>query len=112
VGHDIHAYVSRYAGETERFVYLRDEEVAYLRRSAYNPLAREIYAALNCPELDGGVSGAPGEKVVSQVDLEQALVYLRKRQAEGLEVEPEIAFVEACLSRIAAAADQVVVYFG
>lgn len=42
-----------------------DNDVAYLRRSAGNPLARHIYQALHAETHDGGVSarraGAPAQ---------------------------------------------------
>ena len=111
MGHDIYASVYTDGLETERFIFQKEEKVAYLRRGAYNPLAREIYAALNCRELDGGVSGAPGERAFSRDEFEQALVYLRKRKGDGLEVDPEIAFIETCLSRLSCGAEEIVIFF-
>jgi hypothetical protein len=112
VGHDIYASVYTDGLETERFIFQKEQEVAYLRRGAYNPLAREIYAALNCQELDGGLSGAPGERTFARDELERALAYLRGRKGEGLDVAPEIAFIQACLSRLSRGAGELVIYFG
>ena len=72
--------------------------MAYLRLGATNPLARHIYAALNCREFDGGVSGRGlGERAFSREELEAALVYLCQREGEGIGLEREIAFVNECL---------------
>jgi hypothetical protein len=124
VGHDIYArFVYSDGPQTERFLFLTEEEIAdfllkrqgegaYLRRGAYNPLAREIYAALNCHELDGGVSGTAGERAFSRDEFERALAYLRGRKGEGLEIEDEITFVEACLSWLSGGDDgEVVIWF-
>ena len=111
MGHDIHASVYADALETERFIFQKEEKVAYLRRGASTSLAREIYAALNCRELDGGVSGA-GERAFSRDEFEQAVSYLRKRKGEGLDVDLEIAFVETCLNRLSCGAEEIVIHFG
>jgi hypothetical protein len=72
--------------------------VAYLRLGASDPRARHIYAALNCREFDGGVSGRGlGERAFSREELEAALVYLCQREGEGIGLEREMAFVNACL---------------
>jgi hypothetical protein len=52
MGHDISGY--KRGG---------DKEIAYLRRSAFNDQARDIYRYLSAEHFDAGVSGC-GERVV------------------------------------------------
>jgi hypothetical protein len=85
--------------EAEAFLLEPGGEVTHLRRASTDPLARHIYAALNCREFDGGVSGRGlDERAFSREELKAALVYLCQREGEGLEVEREITFVKECLS--------------
>jgi hypothetical protein len=47
MGHDVSAYLKADAGH--------NNEIAYLRRAAWDELAGTIYEALGCPECDGGM---------------------------------------------------------
>lgn len=72
----------------------RDEEIAYLRRSAGNPFAQQIYRALHAEAHDGGVSGDGGDETYTPQQLREALARLPDRE----EVAPERRFLEDCLA--------------
>ena len=86
MGHDISGYR---VDDTEQ----RDE-IAYLRRSASNPLKITIYNALDCHEMNGGCSGIGCERKFTQEELLEAL----PRIPSGGEYEPERAFLRDCIA--------------
>ena len=96
MGHDISGY--RVEDTEQR------HEIAYLRRSAFNPLNVTIYNALDCHEMNGGCSGIGCERKFTQEELLKAL----SRIPDGDEYEPERAFLRDC---IAAGDDGVVIAF-
>jgi hypothetical protein len=81
MGHDISAY--KHKDDTH------DQEIAYLRRSAFNDLAREIYKALGAEEADAGCSGCGLTTWFSKSELEAALARLPKTD----ELMPELLFL-------------------
>lgn len=85
MGHDVSGYLKADAGH--------NNEVAYLRRAAWDGLARTIYAALQCPELDCGCSGCGHERAFSRAELEAALA----RVPAGEDTEREREFLRKCL---------------
>ena len=86
MGHDISGYRVE---DTEH----RDE-IAYLRRSAFNPLKITIYNALDCHEMNGGCSGIGCERKFTQEELLKAL----SRIPDGNEYEPERVFLNDCVN--------------
>lgn len=72
----------------------QDEEIAYLRRAAWNPLARVIYEALDAKDHDCGCSGCGTEKSFSSEQLIAAL----SKIPEGEETEPERKFLSDCIA--------------
>ena len=86
MGHDISGYKT-----TDK-----ENEVAYLRRGAFNDLNSEIYNALNCHDCSGGVSGNGSEREFTKDELIKALEYLGNKE----ELEPERKFVADCLANI------------
>ena len=86
MGHDISGYRVE---DTEQ----RDE-IAYLRRSAGNPLNVTIYDALDCHEMNGGCSGIGYGRKFTQEELLKAL----SRIPSGGEYEPERAFLRDCIA--------------
>jgi hypothetical protein len=86
MGHDVSGYLKADAEH--------DNEVAYLRRAAWDGLARTIYAALQSPEMDCGCSGCGHEKQFSHAEIEAALA----RVPEGKDTEREREFLRKCLA--------------
>ena len=86
MGHDISGYRVE---DTEQ----RDE-IAYLRRSAFNPLNATIYDALDCHEMNGGCSGIGYGRKFTLPELADAL----SRIPDGDEYEPERAFLRDCIA--------------
>jgi hypothetical protein len=93
MGHDISAFLEsemiRVTGTGEA-----TSEIAYLRRSAFNSLAREIYIALQCQRFDAGISGSGESQVFTQDELKAALERLPKLVSLANEHE----FLETCIS--------------
>ena len=96
MGHDISGYR---AEDTEQ-----RHEIAYLRRSAFNPLNVTIYNALDCHEMNGGCSGIGWERKFTQEELLEAL----SRIPSGGEYDPERTFLNDCAS---AGKDGVIIAF-
>jgi hypothetical protein len=86
MGHDISGYLRADTGHSE--------EIAYLRRGAFNPLKGTIYEALQCEELNCGCSGCGNEQEFTQEQLTEALA----RVPEGEDYEPEREFLCKCLA--------------
>ena len=86
MGHDISGYR---VDDTEQ----RDE-IAYLRRSASNPLNITIYNALDCHEMNGWCSGIGEERKFTRPELAEAL----SRIPDGDEYEPERTFLRDCIA--------------
>ena len=86
MGHDISGY--RVEDTEQR------HEIAYLRRSAFNPLNVTIYNALDCHEMNGGCSGIGCERKFTQEELLEAL----SRIPSGGEYDPERTFLSDCAS--------------
>ena len=86
MGHDISGYR---VDDTEQ----RDE-IAYLRRSAFNPLKITIYNALDCHEMNGGCSGIGEVRKFAQTEIVDAL----SRIPDGDEYEPERTFLRDCIA--------------
>jgi hypothetical protein len=86
MGHDISGYKQDDSSQ--------ENEIAYLRRAAWNPLARVIYEALNAEEHDCGCSGCGSQQAFSQKQLISAL----SKIPEGEETEPERKFLSDCIA--------------
>lgn len=92
MGHDITAFSN-----------VTKEEVAYLRYSAGNNEAREIYIALNCRHCDGGISGYGEILQFSEEQLNKALKRFPNTifQDEGKEKpDKERTFLVNCLNNL------------
>ena len=85
MGHDISGYLR---ADTEH-----NEEVAYLRRGAFDELKNTIYDALDCHEHNCGCSGCGTEREFSAEELAAAL----QRVPEGEDFEPERMFLRKCI---------------
>lgn len=72
------------------------EEVAYMGRSAFNPLNGEMYYALGCMEFYDWASGIGAEKAFTKAELLAALDYVKSN--EKLDYERE--FIDNCLAAI------------
>lgn len=86
MGHDISGYLRGDRGSSN--------EIAYLRRSAGNPLNGTIYKALQCPEHNCGCSGCGNESEFTHEQLTAAL----GRIPAGDEYEPERDFLRKCIA--------------
>ena len=64
MGHDIKAY--RFKDD--------EDEVAYLRRSAFDDRNGQIYELLNCQDYNGGVSGNGSEREFTRDEIAAAIV--------------------------------------
>lgn len=85
MGHDISGYLK---ADREH-----KNEVAYLRRAAWDDLARTLYNALDCEELDCGCSGCGTERIFIRSELENALT----RIPGGDDTEREREFLRRCI---------------
>ena len=85
MGHDITGYSDAAC----------DHEVAYLRRGAFNEIARAIYIALGATEHDCGCSGCGTVAYFSRTALEGAL----QKLPIGEEYEPERKFINDMLAK-------------
>lgn len=74
----------------------KENEIAYLRRCAFNDLNSVIYDALDCHECNGGVSGNGQEREFTEKELTKALDYLGSNEA----YEPERKFIQDCLANV------------
>lgn len=86
MGHDIYGYQT-----TDK-----ETEIAYLSRSAFNPLNSKIYSALECEDCSGGVSGIGVEKEFNKYELLKALEYI----GDNEELDPERDFLNGCLKNL------------
>lgn len=86
MGHDISGYLR---ADTEH-----SNEIAYLRRNAFNPLNGTIYKALQCEEHNCGWSGCGTEREFTHADLVAAL----QRIPPGDDFEPEREFLNKCIA--------------
>lgn len=87
MGHDICGFAS---DDVEQAT-----EIAYLRRSAFNPLARSIYSALDAQKYDCGCSGC-GDVVHFTTDqLHTALTRLPDDEV----YEQERKFLQDCIEK-------------
>jgi hypothetical protein len=115
VGHDISAFLGP-ADPCDPLEPLADwsnqPEVAYLRRGSSSPLRHELYDALDAREYDGDVSGVWAARWFNREQLQTALGRLRPRRGQGLEVGPEIEFVESCLAALPPGRTSVYIAFG
>lgn len=115
MGHDIHAYLGPRdpVGPLERLEddWSQFRQVAYLRRGASDPLRHELYPALDAQDCAGDASGLWEGRWFDRQHLRRALERLQARLAEGVEVEPEIRFVSACLDALPADRSSVYVTF-
>ena len=86
MGHDIYAYDR----ENEP-----QQEIAYLRRSAWNEINKTIYLALDITERYGGVSGTnEGPVYFARKHLESAKASIPDKH----DFQPEHEFLNLCLS--------------
>lgn len=60
--------------DTTAFKISDDEEVAYLRRSAFDERNEQIYDLLECKDCHAGVSGNGSTKVFTRDDIASAIV--------------------------------------
>lgn len=72
-----------------------ENEIAYLRRGAFNGQARDIYKALNATEYDAGCSGCGETVFFTRQQLEEALAKL----PAGEDHEQERQFVRNLLEK-------------
>ena len=86
MGHDISGYLR---ADSEH-----NNEIAYLRRGAFNPLNGTIYEALQCQEQNCGCSGCGDEREFTQEQLTAALA----RVPDGEDYEPEREFLRKCIA--------------
>ena len=86
MGHDISGFKTN---DTEN-------EIAYLRRGAFNELKSTIYNALDCHECNGGVSGNGSEREFSKDELIKAFDFLGVDE----DYEPERKFISDCLANV------------
>ena len=86
MGHDISGYKT-----TDL-----ENEIAYLRRSAFSDYKSVIYKALNCEDCSGGVSGNGTEREFTQEELLKAKEYLGNKEA----LAPEKIFILDCLANL------------
>lgn len=83
-----------------------EQEIAYLRRGAFNQAAREIYRALDCTDLDGGCSGIGEGRHFTRDQLVAAV----KSLPPSDELQPEVTFLWDCINK---GGDQgAFIYFG
>jgi hypothetical protein len=87
MGHDVIGFKQAPTEENEK----TNNRIASLRRGAFNELAREIYLALECVDMDCGVSGCGGYLEFSHDQLKAA----HDRLAEHL--QPERDFLAALI---------------
>lgn len=85
MGHDISAYKTEYNEERDD----EREEIAYLRRGAFNPLKDQIYEALNAENHNCGCSGCGGEQKFTIDEIRAAL----DRLPAGDDAQPEREFL-------------------
>lgn len=85
MGHDI----TSYKGETDQ-----GEELAYMRRGAFNPLKATIYQALDSGDCNGGVSGLGMARTFTAEQLRSAL----SNVPEGGEFDVEREFLKATVN--------------
>lgn len=71
------------------------EEIAYLRRSAGNELARDIYKALGATSHDCGCSGCGGIANFTEAQLRDALGKI----PDDEDHEPERKFLRDCIEK-------------
>jgi hypothetical protein len=97
MGHDISAHKES----------IENDELAYLRRGAFNPLNRNIYVALDCMELNNGVSGCGDSREFSAAQIREALDSL----GDGEDFDPERTFLRECIEAIDGDDDKLLIYF-
>ena len=102
MGHDISGYK---VSDTKQ-----ENEIAYLRRGAFNPLNKLIYDALDSPELYGGCSGFGDSKTFSKDQILNAMSNIGCGDLEEGEEIPEIKFLQDCLDNMEG--DKITIYFG
>lgn len=90
MGHDIYAYKSKQAELND------EEEVAYLRRGAFNELHDVIYDVLECHRYNAGVSGNGDGQYFTQKEIIKAI----KKLTICEDHEPERNFLCDCLKHI------------
>lgn len=95
MGHDVIGFKQAPTGENEE----TNQEIASFYRGAFNQLGREIYRALECVEMDCGVSGCGGYLEFSHDQLKAARERIVKashdRTADHL--QPERDFLAALI---------------
>lgn len=97
MGHDIYGHRP---SDTEN-------EIAYLRRSAFDNNNGAIYRALNCPHQNGGVSGMGGEETFT-ID---EILYGIKKLADKKENAREIKFLADILLNLDENEDSTIIKF-
>ncbi len=64
--------------------YEGEVQAAYLRRAAWNPLARVIYIALECTDLDAGCSGTGESRMFNREQIASAYNWIhQERHGDG-----------------------------
>jgi hypothetical protein len=115
VGHEISAYLGP-AEPSGPYEYLdgwpAQREVASLRRGASSPLRHRLYEALGAHEYDGDVSGVWAGRWFNRGQLQRAVEWLQALRTQGLEVGPEIEFIESCLAALPPNRFSVFIAFG
>ena len=86
MGHDISGFKTN---DTEN-------EIAHLRRIAFDNLNGTIYNALDCQECNAGVSGNGNKRQFSKEELIKALDFLGTNE----DYHPERKFIVDCLENI------------
>jgi hypothetical protein len=88
MGHDI----SGFKNEDKE---CEGNEIAHLRRGAFNPLARAIYGALGVIEFDAGCSGCGETANFTDTQLRQALAKI----PDDEDHDPERTFLNDCIEK-------------
>ena len=105
MGHVIKAYLGLAdpddpSDKLENWAQIPMLTVAFFERGAYSPLRHTLYEVLDAQECDGDVSGVYAQRWFSREQLDMAQTCLRQRLADGMEVQAEMDFVQACLSEL------------
>lgn len=88
MGHDIYGHT--------RESDINKDEIAYLRRGAFDPLNMHIYEALNANEYNASCSGNGMGKTFTKQELMEAQDYLSDEE----DLEPEKEFICDCLNNL------------
>ena len=75
-----------------------EHSIAGIEESMWSGGIHELYARLECADLDAGVSGAGDARRVSRKVIEAALRRYCQEWLDGETVAPEVAFLAGCIA--------------